>query len=599
VVGGENLSFAAEDGLIKETLALSIDTYSTGQRRIKCPSCSKDRTKHNERTLSIQVKDDYILYKCHHCDLSGRVNAKNSMEKMASKDVLPNGESVHAIDVVEVTDVVIDADASEFGWLADRGIDKETIDRCKVVSSEVYLRKQDKKKMCVGFVYDNEDGSRAYKWRDESKGFSQTGAANTLWRINEFQGGDIVICEGEIDAMSYDSLQIPGVFATSVPNGAPSARSNGTSHTNTKYKYLWHSREMLAKADRILVATDSDAPGRFLAEEIVRRVGKGKCFSVAYPDGCKDANDVLVRCGSDSLRGTLSDATPWPVAGIRDPDEFRERAMNLYNDGLDRSLWSGIPELDSIYRVAPQTLCVVTGIPGSGKSSFMTFMSVTLASKYGWRSVIMSSETPSEIHILQMASIYIGKPFHGANKMTEEELSVGLNWVQEHFTFLDESDTNVESVIDRAAVSVMRYGARIIQIDPYNFLTNDGDSESTVNSINRLLVGLKKFSVSHDCVVFVCAHPTKMYRMADGSTPRVGGYDVSGSAAWFGVSDSGLTISRDDDGTMVTCWKSRFPWLGELGDASLSFDPETGIFRPGNANGGGHEEGKDDYDFSF
>ena len=134
------------------------------------------------------------------------------------------------------------------------------------MASDVYLKTRGKKISCVGFPYRNPDGTIvAIKFRDSMKNFSQAGSANSLWRIEQFTGGDLVICEGELDSLSYEQV---GIFSTSVPNGAPSAIS---SRKTGKYDYLWEGRDALANADRILIATDNDGPGHLLAEEIVRR----------------------------------------------------------------------------------------------------------------------------------------------------------------------------------------------------------------------------------------------------------------------------------------------------------------------------------------
>ena len=51
---------------------------------------------------------------------------------------------------------------------------------------------------------------------------------------------------------------------------------------------------------RIIIATDADSAGQAMAEEIARRIGKDRCFKIEFPEGCKDANDVLVKLGKDA-----------------------------------------------------------------------------------------------------------------------------------------------------------------------------------------------------------------------------------------------------------------------------------------------------------
>ena len=42
------------------------------------------------------------------------------------------------------------------------------------------------------------------------------------------------------------------------------------------------------------------------------------------------------------------------------------------------------------------------------------------------------------------------------------------------------------------------------------------------------------------------------------------------------MADAGITLSRKENGqSLVTCWKARFPWVGQTGSASVEFDLNT------------------------
>ena len=530
------------------------------QSRTICPVCSPDRKKKNERSLSIKMDKGSAVYLCHHCEASGIV----SLEERVLESVVP----------VEVIPAISEAQAE---WFSSRGISEDVVEKCGVVTGNIFVRSRDAEVPCVGFRYENEDGSSATKWRDGAKNFSQTGSARALWRISDWVAGDLIICEGELDAMSCIQA---GQYATSVPNGAPSVLS-GLNGTSTKYSYLWDAKEQIDKAKRIILATDGDEPGRCLAEEIARRIGKARCWRVVYPDDCKDPNDVLQKHGENSLREVLRAATPWPVHGLRSVSEYREEVLSLYHRGLDQGLGVGMPELDSIFRVCPQTLTIVTGVPGSGKSAFLSWLSVQLAAQHDWPFAVLSAETPPRIHLLQMASIYMQKPHEGPNKMSDDELLTALDWLDERCVILDDADTSIDSVLERAHAAVLRMGVRMLVIDPYNFLTGSlggASDESSISNINHLLTGLKNFSCQHSLSIMLVCHPVKMYRGNDGRTPTPTGYDVSGSASFYNVADAGITVSRDGDSSFLTMWKARFPWIGKSGRCEMEFNPGTGSF---------------------
>lgn len=57
--------------------------------------------------------------------------------------------------------------------------------------------------------------------------------------------------------------------------------------------------------------------GEALAEELARRIGKHKCYRVRWPDGIKDANQMLVERGIEQLRACINNAEEYPVEGLQ------------------------------------------------------------------------------------------------------------------------------------------------------------------------------------------------------------------------------------------------------------------------------------------
>jgi twinkle protein len=536
-----------------------VDDLPYGHSRIPCPECGPDRKKKNEKTLSVDIKDGYAVWFCHHCDTSGR--RALGEEIPGAVEVEP---SAAPAKISELSDAQLE-------WMMGRGIGVEVINKYGLVSGSIFIGRRGGEVQCVGFPYLNADGSEAVKWRDGAKNFSQTGSAQSLWKIQEFSGGDLVICEGEMDVLSFAMAEI---FSVSVPNGAPAKEVKNIS--SKKFSYLWDFKDQIESADRIILACDADGPGKALSNEIARRVGKARCWKVAFPEGCKDSNDVLVSHGKDGLVKLLESATPWPIGGLRDPSEYRDDVIELFRSGFQPGAGCGITGVDNIFRVLPQTLTVVTGIPGSGKSTFLTWLSVQLALNHDYRCAVLSAETSSQIHLIQMASILKRKPYRGANRMSENELNEAIDWLGDRFVFIDESDTDISSVLDRTHAAILRNGVRLLIVDPYNFLTGSMDD---VAGINKMLVSLKSFAVEHGIAIWLVAHPVKMYPQQDGTTPVPTGYSVAGSSSFFNVCDSGITVSRKDSGqSLITCWKARFPWVGKTGEATVDFNHDNLTF---------------------
>jgi len=543
--------------------------------RFECRSCSPDRKKKNQKTLSVSVDGDNLLYNCWHCELSGK-----QKRKPYTQDFEP--AKVTAISRPKTIDKEL---ISEF--LNGRGISLERVDGFKIVSGVKYFNGAGELP-AIGFCYGE---SEAIKWRSvEGKYFTQDGAARSLWTGEEAaQKGysTVVITEGEMDALAIKhSLREPdSLLVCSVPNGAPSKFSNKKidASEDKKFSYIWTAKTLIEGADKIILAADNDQAGEALLEEISRRIGRAKCWKIEYPDDCKDANDVLMKHGEEALADLIASPTPMPLEGVYSADDYSEDVQFLYDKGLMGGISTGYKGVDDIYTVLQGQLTIVTGLPGSGKSQFIDNVMVNLAKNNDWKWAVASFENPPALHIVKLSEIFTGKPFFdGVNpRMTKEDLSGSKAFVNNHFAFLDSKDgdpTTIDSIIDRAKQSVMRLGCRGLVVDPYNYIAQSG-GDNEHQSISEMLTRMVQFARSHDLAIFFIAHPAKMRQNDNGSYPIPKGMHISGSAAWFAKADNGLTVHREEDHVEVHSWKARFKWIGTVGSCNLTFDPVSGRYQ--------------------
>jgi twinkle protein len=111
-----------------------------------------------------------------------------------------------------------------------------------------------------------------------------------LYGLNDVVGAaEVVIVEGEMDKLALEEAGVRNVV--SVPDGAPARVREGDlppAAEDTKYSYLWNCRAWLDQAVRVVIATDNDAPGDALAEELARRLGRERCWRVRWPLTRKD-----------------------------------------------------------------------------------------------------------------------------------------------------------------------------------------------------------------------------------------------------------------------------------------------------------------------
>ena len=556
--------------------------------RYLCPECSHKRKNKHDRSLSVTVDNEGVMWKCHHCDSEGRHTHKTLKGGFSpTKKITPPT----AISVPKESDNIL---AEKY--LASRGIRYDTVkDRFKIVTGTKFFAAKGVEPQgefaSIGFVYGENE---AVKWRTtEGKRFTQDGAARSLWGIDKIREGDLpktlIITEGEIDCLSVSSvINDASVGVVSVPNGAPSKVSGHqrvSPEDDNKFLYLWQSKDVLEASHHIILMTDDDQAGAALKEEVARRAGRAKCKEVKYPTNCKDANEVLLKFNREYLLDLIENAEYVPLDGIYSAVDYIDEVKSLYDNGMMSGVSTGIPSVDELFTISGGQLSIVTGIPGSGKSELIDQIMVNLARNESWKWAIASFENPPPLHIAKLCEKITSLPFFeadGRTRMNVEESDRALQFVNRHFTFIEQRSgdmIDLEALLSSAQQGILRLGCRGLIIDPYNYITQDRNGDDNEHQfINRMLTRLVAFARSHDVHIFLVAHPSKMPTDSNGKSAIPNGHHVSGSAAFFSKADLGITVHRTDNNPEVHCWKCRFKWQGKLGSTTLSYNPENGVF---------------------
>ena len=541
-----------------------------GQHRVLCPNCAPDRRKKTIRDLALKVDDDGATYFCHHCQISGAV-------QLETKPVRRKQPVVRAdIEEGQVSDKL-------FSFMQARGISQTTVEYCGVRQSHRWFRKLKAEDDCVMFTYcDRNHKPYAAKLRALNlKDFSAEGAPQSLWladRITNWE--ELVICEGEIDAMSCVEAGISG--AVSIPNGAINPPKEGENRPEPPMSYIGNHADALGKADRIVLALDNDAPGRYTTSLLARRLGKDKCWVVHWPEGIKDANEMLLQRGAQALREAIENAAPYPIEGAVSDKDALEDARLMRERGFPEGAKTGLREFDELYSAPEGRLTVVTGHPGSGKSQFLDQIMVNLAEREGWTFGIVGFENDVGSHLNELMHMWLGKSVYPGKygQCTEYEEQRAERFISKHFKWMNTDGDKLptlQAIMEMIKSWVRRFGIRGIVIDPFNYIARDKDTNET-DWISTMLSAIKLLCKTHGLHIWFVAHPTKMKANADDELPVPTGYDISGSAAWYSKADMGLTVHRPEAGsegekTELHIWKAKRRWMGRLGSCEVWYSP--------------------------
>jgi twinkle protein len=533
------------DKLIK--LGIDLRNKWSGEVKTTCPKCAHQRKKKNDPSLGVNI--DTGVWKCHHCGWSGSVN----------QYVRPEARP-------EVVQPKI------FEYFENRKITPNTVKHFRISESTEWMPQDQKEHKVICFNYFLDGELLNIKFKTSDKKFKMVKDAKKIpYNIDAIKNSPyLIVCEGEEETMVWHQSNL---VAISVPNGA-SPNNNNLDWLDGVYDLL---------EDKIVyLATDNDEPGRKLKNDIARRFTHHDIRIIDFPANEKDANDCLKRYGQEFITRLFHDAKPLPITEISSAVDYLSIVNSFRTDGYPVGAHVDMSETDEHLSWSRGELVVVTGIPGSGKSTWLDYMFMRLAHLKGWRFGMFSPENIAPLKITRLSEQLLGKPLSKMNS-TEVETAVGI--INQHFWFYNIEtieDYKINNLLRLAEMLVKRYGIDCLCLDPFNYIEQEAGDESSHEKIGNLLRKLKQFAVKFNVNVCLVAHPRKMDKNASGyNVPRL--YDISGSHHFFNVPDVGIAVHRSfqngqKDPVEVHIQKMKYHFRGKLGRIDYEFDRESGQY---------------------
>ena len=551
-----------------EINGFAIDKFNqhgldVGKPQGTCPLCSADRKPENRKAKCASYDWERGLGTCHNCDTSFQLHTYQ--RKGASEKVYVRPEQRLTPKVsTKVED-----------WFETRGISTQTLADLQVGEGSEWMPQTGKSENTIHFNYYMGDQLINIKYRDGRKNFKLfKGAEKIFYNINSIIGYDsCIIVEGEMDVLAMHEAGIKNVI--SVPNGATLNSNN--------LDYLDNCIDYLEDKTKIVLALDTDEPGQALKQEFVRRLGAEVCYLVDFDD-CKDANEYLLKYGAEELKNAIHISKQVPLENVSTLYDIEDELKDFVQNGFKPGFQVGLPNFDKIFSTYTGQFITVTGIPSSGKSDFVDQMVVGYNNNYGWKTAYASPENqPTYLHAHKLMRK------HWQDMPTPGDIG-GQQWkkvadhVNDNYFFIDMDRYTLESVLRKGAELVKRKGIKCLVIDPFNKVRDVNCKTEDVNRYTmEYLTKIEIFAKKYDVLVFIVAHPTKMYKGNDGKIEEPTMYNIKGGGEWYDASYHGILVHRDYDAKTVKAkvLKVKFQNLGENGaEAHFTWEPRSGSFVP-------------------
>lgn len=336
------------------------------------------------------------------------------------------------------------------------------------------------------------------------------------WQAIPEAARSVVICEGEIDAVSWWQMGYP---ALSVPNGA-----QGHSWIEVEY-------DNLDRFDTIYLSMDNDEAGQKAIGEIVDRLGRERCRVVVLP--VKDANDLLLKRG-DANSAIKSSCTLDP-SELKQAANYVEEVVREFYPADDGPIGFLMPwdKVGTRFVFRYGEVSVLAGANGHGKSEVACQIALDSAWQ-GERCCVASMEFKPRKWLWRMT-----RQCGGTASPPIPYIRAIHHWYEGRMWVFDAVGTaKAERILSVFAYARRRYGIRLFVIDN---LAKCGFAEDDYNGQKKFVDQLTDFAKEHDAHVILVAH---MRKPADET--HVGGkYDVKGSGAITDMVDNVLAIWRN------------------------------------------------------
>lgn len=238
-------------------------------------------------------------------------------------------------------------------------------------------------------------------------------------------------------------------------------------------------------------------------------------------------------------------------------EDVKERALLIYENGYEGVAKNGIDELDEYFKFKKGEITLVSGIGNYGKSTFLKYLLLVRAVKYGEKFALFAPEdNPADEFYHDLVEVYIGANCTPFLKDNEKRISRNIyenayDFVSKHFFYVypKELAPTPEYIKERFLELIIKEKINGCIIDPFNQLTNTYGARSD-KYLETFLGDCSRFAQINSVYFVIVAHPHKLKKeQGEKNYPCPDVYEIADGAMWNNKMDNILIYHRPDHQT--------------------------------------------------
>jgi len=462
----------------------------------------------------------------------------------------------------------------EYRPLRARGLTEET---CRKFGYQVGLNSQGKT-VQIATYRDSAGRPVAQKLRTKDKQFSVVGdgKAMTLFGSHLWsKGKKIVVCEGEIDAMTVSQIQGHKWATVSIPSGSQSAK-----------KSLMKALDYLSNFDEIVLMFDADEAGQSAALDCAEALPIGKVKIATMPEGFKDPNECMLGGKSAEIINSIHQANDFRPDGIVSASDLRDIVGQADAKAEIEYPYTKLNEV--LMGIRTSSLITIAAGSGVGKSTLVREFAyaIHMSGKAGPVGMMMLEETTKR-SLQGLVGLHMNKNITvDPDCAAREEIEASFDDLvsERQLYFFDHfGGSDLQVISNRIRYMNKGLGCKVIFLDHISILISaaTGGVTDERRLVDQVMNDLRVLVQELDIALFVVSH----LRRPQSEAGHEGGAKVQlsqlrGSHAIAQLADAciGLEVDAEDPTSglrNLVVLKNRH--TGQTGNAgTLRYDRDTG-----------------------